>query len=102
VVWRSVNGNNKSKYKENLNEKRYKICCSWLDKYTLLVYITVMYKASMVHNENWHGTLADVNEHERLSNFTLRHKLKWRNSAFIAVLHFIVTIRSSIMNTFIP
>ena len=22
----------------------------------------------------------DVNEHERLSNFTLRHKLKWRNS----------------------
>jgi len=30
----------------------------------------------------------DVNEHERLSNTTLRHKLKLRNSAFIAVLHF--------------
>jgi hypothetical protein len=30
----------------------------------------------------------DVNEHERLSNITLRHKLKLSNSAFIAVLHF--------------
>ena len=32
----------------------------------------------------------DVNEHERLSNITLR------NSAYIVVLHFIVTIGSSI------
>ena len=31
----------------------------------------------------------DVKEHERLYNFTLlRHKLKKRNIAFIAVLHF--------------
>ena len=27
----------------------------------------------------------DVNEHERLFNFTLQHKLKQRNSAFIAI-----------------
>jgi len=33
----------------------------------------------------------DVNEHERLSNFTCRHKLKERNTTFIAVLHFAVT-----------
>ena len=38
-----------------------------------------------------------VNEHERLSNFTLRHKLKYWNKAYIAVLHFTVTIGSSIM-----
>ena len=25
----------------------------------------------------------DVNEHERLSNITLRHKLKWRNSLVV-------------------
>ena len=31
-------------------------------------------------------------------NFTLRHKLKQRNSAFITVLHFTVTIESSIMS----
>jgi len=35
-----------------------------------------------------------VNEHERLSNITLRHKLKKRNTAFIVVLHSIVTVRS--------
>jgi len=29
-----------------------------------------------------------VNEHERLSNITLRHKFKQRCSTFIAVLHF--------------
>jgi hypothetical protein len=40
----------------------------------------------------------DVNEHERLSNITLRHKLKQRNSAFIAVLHFTVTVCSSTMS----
>ena len=34
----------------------------------------------------------DVNEHEGLSNITLGYKLKKRNSAFIAVLHFIVTV----------
>ena len=28
----------------------------------------------------------DVNQHERLSNITLRHKLKQLNNAFIAVL----------------
>jgi hypothetical protein len=28
----------------------------------------------------------DVNEHERLSNITLRNKLKYRHSAFISVL----------------
>jgi hypothetical protein len=33
-------------------------------------------------------------------NFTPRHKLKYRDrdSAFIAVLHFTVTVNSSIMN----
>ena len=30
----------------------------------------------------------DVNEHQRLSNFTLGHKCKFRNIALIAVLHF--------------
>ena len=30
----------------------------------------------------------DVIEHERLSNITLRHKIKLKNSTFIAVLHF--------------
>ena len=30
----------------------------------------------------------DANEHERLSNFTLGHTFKKRNSAFVAVLHF--------------
>ena len=39
-----------------------------------------------------------VNVHERLSNFTLRHKLKRRNSAFIAVLHFTVTVGSGLMS----
>ena len=33
----------------------------------------------------------DVNKHERLSNITLRHKLEFRNIAFMAVLHFTVT-----------
>jgi hypothetical protein len=32
----------------------------------------------------------DVNEHERVSNITLRHKLKCGNNEFIAVLHFTV------------
>jgi len=40
----------------------------------------------------------DVNEHERLTNITLRHKLKYRNSTFIAALHFTVTVGSSTMN----
>ena len=39
-----------------------------------------------------------VNEHERLSNITLRPKLKQRNSAFIAVLHFKFTVGSSTMS----
>jgi len=34
------------------------------------------------------------NEHERLLNITLRHKFKWRISAFIAVMHFTVIVRS--------
>ena len=38
----------------------------------------------------------DVNEHERLSNITLR--LVQRDTAFIAVLHFIVTGESSTIN----
>ena len=38
-----------------------------------------------------------INELERLSNITLRHELKKRNSAFIAVLHFTVTVGSYIM-----
>ena len=29
----------------------------------------------------------NINEHEKLSNLTLRQKLKERNSAFMAVLH---------------
>ena len=36
----------------------------------------------------------DVNEHE---SFSLRHKLLLRNSTFIAVLHFTLTVGSSIM-----
>ena len=40
-----------------------------------------------------------VNEHENLSNFTIRHKIRFRNNIFIAVLHFTVTdtIRCSTM-----
>ena len=38
----------------------------------------------------------DVNEHNRESSFTLRHKSKENNNAFIAVLH--ITVVSSIMN----
>ena len=34
----------------------------------------------------------DVNEHERLSNITLRPKSKQRNIAYIAVLHFAVEV----------
>lgn len=34
----------------------------------------------------------DVNEYERLSNTTLRHNSEYRNIAFIAVLHFTVTV----------
>jgi hypothetical protein len=30
----------------------------------------------------------DVNEHKRLSNITLRHKLKLKSSTFITVLYF--------------
>ena len=39
----------------------------------------------------------DVNEHERISNITLRPKFKYRNRACIAVLHFTVTVWSSTM-----
>ena len=39
----------------------------------------------------------DVKEYERRSNITLRHKLKYRKSAFIAVLHFTVIGWSSTM-----
>ena len=38
----------------------------------------------------------DVNEHERLSNFTLRYKLKERYSNIIGVLHLTVTVGSLI------
>jgi len=38
----------------------------------------------------------DVNEHNRLSNITLRHKIKQTNSAFSALLYFTVTVRSSV------
>ena len=31
----------------------------------------------------------DVNEHERLSNFSLRHKLKLKNNAFIDFFYII-------------
>jgi hypothetical protein len=40
----------------------------------------------LVRNKN------DVNEHERLSNITLKHKSKQRNIASIAVLHFAVEV----------
>ena len=40
----------------------------------------------------------DVNEHERLSNFTHRDKLKSKKSAFIAVLHFTDTYISVFAN----
>jgi hypothetical protein len=40
-----------------------------------------------------------VNENEILSSFTLRQRdVKSMNSAFIAVLHFTITLSSSIMN----
>ena len=39
----------------------------------------------------------DVNEHERHSKYTLGHKLMQRNSIFIVVLHFKVTVTSSVM-----
>ena len=39
----------------------------------------------------------DVNEHERLYNFTLRHKLT-SNSTFITVLYFTVAVGSSKIN----
>ena len=40
----------------------------------------------------------DVNEHERLFHITLRHEFKkiLRNSVFIVVLHFTVTVKSSV------
>ena len=40
----------------------------------------------------------DVNEHERLSNFTLRLKLKKKNSTFIGVLHFTFSVGYSIIS----
>ena len=40
----------------------------------------------------------NVTEHERLYNIRLRHRLKKRSSDFVDVLHFTVTIRSSIMS----
>jgi len=44
-----------------------------------------------------------VNEHEKISNFTLRYKLKKKkkNIAFIAVLYFTVTVGPSKM-TIVP
>ena len=39
-----------------------------------------------------------VNEHERLSNCTHKTQTKERNRDFIAVLHFTVTVGSSIMS----
>ena len=41
----------------------------------------------------------DVNEHERISYFTFGCKLKQANSTTIAVLHFTVTVGSSIKST---
>ena len=45
----------------------------------------------------------DVNEHERISNFTLGYKFKKKrkNIAFMAVLHFTVTVGPSKM-TIVP
>ena len=40
----------------------------------------------------------DVNEHNRLSNIMLRHKLKNRNGDCIAILHFTITVSSSTLN----
>jgi len=40
----------------------------------------------------------DVNEYERLSNFTLIYKLKKKNSTCIAVQSFTSTVRSSQMS----
>jgi len=36
-------------------------------------------------------------EPERIFNITLRHKILYRNNAFITVLHFTVTVGSSTM-----
>ena len=41
----------------------------------------------------------DVNEHDTVSNVTLRHKLKYKNSAFTVILHFTVTVESSTLST---
>jgi hypothetical protein len=40
----------------------------------------------------------DVNENERISKITLKTQIKLKEELFIAVLHFTVTIESSIMN----
>jgi len=37
----------------------------------------------------------DIDEHERLSNVTLRHKLNYRNIAIITGLHFTLTVETS-------
>jgi hypothetical protein len=39
----------------------------------------------------------DLSENERISNITIRHKLKERSSTSIAVLHLTVTVRNSSM-----
>ena len=36
----------------------------------------------------------DVNEHERLSNITLRYTLKYMNCTVIALLHYLITART--------
>jgi hypothetical protein len=40
----------------------------------------------------------DLNEHERLFNLSVIQQLKYRNNPFVAVLHYLVTVGSSIMN----
>jgi hypothetical protein len=40
----------------------------------------------------------DVNEHERLSNITLKHKLMQRNSSFIDIVPFTVSYSRGFKN----
>jgi len=74
-------------YKCNWNTQCYKVVSFFCTFWTF--YYCLIYKLHFVRKD------MNVNGHERLFYITLRHKLKSRNSAFIAVLHFGVTVGSS-------